>query len=185
LLGVSGVCKIAANCRVSALAQFPALQEICSGCCTDTRIGEAREVCISRLSHHPQTRRNASVSGTSNSTQRRTVDAEFAVEVPSAHADGGGLQGDDRSSDLTRNIRRQILEDLRHDRQIEDALLRTTGSLCCVSHAQGLVLFHCHSLCLAGFSICLMGGRTTALDCRPTHIGIPAEPVGMTEMRHS
>ena len=26
------------------------------------------------------------------------------------------------------------------------------------------------------------GGRTTALDCRPTHIGIPAEPVGMTEM---
>jgi hypothetical protein len=152
-------CKFTYFCIGAFLGFCGDLLGLLHGCCTDTRISEAREVCISRLSHHPQTRRNASVSGTSNSTQRRTADAEFAVEVPSAHADGGGLQGDDRSSDLTRNIRWQILEELRHDRQIEDALLRTTGSLCCVSHAQGLVLFHCHSLCLADFSICLTGAE--------------------------
>jgi hypothetical protein len=87
------------------------------------------------------------------------VDAESAVEGPSGRAVGGGLQGDDRVSDLTRNIRRPILEELRHDRQIEDALLRTIGSLCCVSHAQGFGPFHCHSLSLAGFSTCLMGAE--------------------------
>lgn len=84
------------------------------------------------------------------------MDAEFAIEGLRVHADGGGLQGDDRVSDLTRNIRPRILKELRHDRRIEDALLRTIGSLCCVSHARGLGLFHCHSLCLAGFSICLL-----------------------------
>jgi hypothetical protein len=106
--------------------------------------------------HQPQTCRNASVGGISKCTQQRTMDAEFAIEGLRGHADGGGLQRDDRVSDLTRNIRPRILKELRHDRRIEDVLLRTIGSLCCVSHARDLGLFHFHSFCLAGFSICLL-----------------------------
>jgi hypothetical protein len=150
---------------------------------SEERARERRGVDHPLAYHQPQTCRNASVGGISKCTQRRTMDAESAIEGLRGHADGGGLQGNDRVSDLTRNIRRQILKEPRHDRQIEDALLRTTGSVRCVSHARGLGLFHCHSLCLAGFSICLPGGRTTAADCQPTNIGIPAKPVGMTKMR--
>jgi hypothetical protein len=42
LLGLSGVCKIAANSYISVSRLFPAFQEIYSGCCTVAAQGQSR-----------------------------------------------------------------------------------------------------------------------------------------------
>jgi hypothetical protein len=55
LLERSVTCRIPANCRISALALFPAFQEIHSGCCTVAALGspsrDTHQICT-RLHIH-------------------------------------------------------------------------------------------------------------------------------------